>query len=322
MIVDNAIYVDGRRMVDPDSLEETYEAYRQRRGVIWIDLYKPSEEELASVAQEFGLHPLAVGDAMKAHQRSKLEQYGDSLFIVLKAVSYHDAPETIELNEAHIFLGETFVFTVRHGEVPAVDEARRWLEGEPELLRRGPETILYAIMDQIVDSYGPVVESVRTDIEEIEEEVYRGKTGVSRRIHELSGEVFQFQRATTPLEEALKRLIEGDERPIDPEVKRYLRNIHDHVLRESEQIESFRERLSGILNVNLSLIGVRQNDQNKRISAWAAIVAVPTVIAGIYGMNFAYMPELEWPLGYPLALGVMVLICVVLYVAFKRADWL
>jgi magnesium transporter len=211
---------------------------------------------------------------------------------------------------------------VRHGEVPVVDEARRWLEGEPELLRRGPEAILYAILDQVVDNYGPVVESVRADIEEIEEEVYSGKTSVSRRIHELSGEVFQFQRAAIPLEEALKRLSEGSEHSIDPEVKRYLRNIHDHVLRESEQIEGFRERLSGILNVNLSLIGVRQNDQNKRISAWAAIVAVPTIITGIYGMNFENMPELSWPFGYPLALGVMALICVVLYVAFKRAEWL
>ena len=322
MIVDHAVYVDGQRTAEPSSLEETYETQRQRGGISWIDLYEPTEEELSSVAEEFELHRLAVEDAMEAHQRAKLERYGETLFFVLKAVSYNDEPETIELSEAHVFLGKEFVFTVRHGEIPALNEARRRLESESELLSRGPEAILYAIMDQIVDNYGPVIEGVRIDIEQIEEEVYQGKTGVSRRIHELSGEVFQFQRATIPLEEALKRLVEGDEHPIDDEVKRHLRDIHDHVVRESEQIEGFRERLSGILNVNLSLIGVRQNDQNKKISAWAAIVAVPTVIAGIYGMNFEYMPELGWPFGYPLALGAMALICVVLYVAFKRAEWL
>jgi magnesium transporter len=322
MIVDNVVYVDGQRTADPGSLEETYEIHRQRGGIAWIDLYKPTERELGYVAQEFGLHPLAVEDAIKAHQRAKLERHDDSLFIVLKAASYQDEPETVELSEFHIFLGEDFVVTVRHGDGPAVDEARRWLEGEPELLRRGPVAIVYAIMDQIVDNYGPVVEGVRTDIEEIEAEVYSGKTGVSRRIHELSGEVFEFQRATSPLDEALQRLAEGEEHPIDPEMKQYLRDVHDHVLRVTEQIEGFRERLSGILNVNLTLVGVRQNDQTKKISAWAAMLAVPTIITGIYGMNFERMPELTWPFGYPLALGVMLLISVVLYVAFKRAGWL
>jgi magnesium transporter len=322
MIVDNVVYIDGQRTADPGSLEETYEIHRQRGGVAWIDLYKPTERELGYVAQEFGLHPLAVEDAIKAHQRAKLERHDDSLFIVLKAASYQDEPETVELSEFHIFLGEDFVVTVRHGDGPAVDEARRWLEGEPELLRRGPVAIVYAIMDQIVDNYGPVVEGVRTDIEEIEAEVYSGKTGVSRRIHELSGEVFEFQRATSPLDEALQRLAEGEEHPIDPEMKQYLRDVHDHVLRVTEQIEGFRERLSGILNVNLTLVGVRQNDQTKKISAWAAMLAVPTIITGIYGMNFERMPELTWPFGYPLALGVMLLISVVLYVAFKRAGWL
>jgi magnesium transporter len=322
MIVDNVVYIDGQRTADPGSLEETYEIHRQRGGVAWIDLYKPTERELGYVAQEFGLHPLAVEDAIKAHQRAKLERHDDSLFIVLKAASYQDEPETVELSEFHIFLGEDFVVTVRHGDGPAVDEACRWLEGEPELLRRGPVAIVYAIMDQIVDNYGPVVEGVRTDIEEIEAEVYSGKTGVSRRIHELSGEVFEFQRATSPLDEALQRLAEGEEHPIDPEMKQYLRDVHDHVLRVTEQIEGFRERLSGILNVNLTLVGVRQNDQTKKISAWAAMLAVPTIITGIYGMNFERMPELTWPFGYPLALGVMLLISVVLYVAFKRAGWL
>ena len=322
MLVDNAIYVDGRRTADPASLEETHEACHQRGGVVWIDLYNPTEGELASIAKEFELHHLAVEDAIEGHQRPKLERYGDSLFIVLKPARYLDESETVEFSEAHIFVGENFVLTVRHGEVPAVDEARRRLESEPELLRRGPQAILHAIIDEVVNNYGPVVEDLRTDVEEIETEVFSGKTEGSRRIYKLSREVFQFQRATRPLAWALERLTEGDKYRIDPEVRSYLRDVHDHVLRVTEQVESFHQMLTDILNVNLTLVSVRQNDQTKRISAWAAILAVPTIIGSIYGMNFEYMPELTWTFGYPLALGVMALICIVLYVAFKRAEWL
>jgi magnesium transporter len=322
MSVNNAVYVDGHKTAQLPSLEETYETHRQRSGIAWIDLYKPAKGELTSVAQEYDLHPLAVEDAMEGHQRAKLERYGDSLFLVLKAAQYQDQSKTIAFNEGHIFVGENFVATVRHKEIPAIDEARRRLESNSELLIHGPEAILYAIVDQVVDDYEPVVDSIRTDIEEIEAEVYSGKIGVSRRIHELTGEVFQFQRATSPLARALERLVEGDEYKIDPEVKNHLRDIHDHALRVSEHIEGFRERLSGILNVNLTSVSIRQNDQNKKISAWAAIVAVPTVIAGIYGMNFKFMPELKWLYGYPLVLGVMILVSVALYGAFKRADWL
>ena len=321
MIVDNAIYVDGRRTAEPASLQETYEACRQRGGVAWIDLYKPTEEELESVAQEFGLHPLAVEDSIKAHQRPKLERYGKTLFIVFKPARYLDESETVEFSEAHVFVGEDFVVTVRHGDVPAFDEVRRRLEGEPELLRRSPEAILHAAMDQIVDDYGPVVEGLRTDIEEIETEVFGGNSGASRRIYELSREVTEFQRATRPLAGALERLVESDEHGIDQEVRRYLRDVHDHVLQVTEQIEGFREMLSNVLTVNLTLVSVRQNDQTKKISAWAAILIVPTIVTGIYGMNFEQMPELKWAFGYPFALALIVTICLVLYAIFKRAEW-
>jgi magnesium transporter len=323
MIVDNAIYVDGRRTADPTSLKETYEACRQRSGVAWIDLYNPDEEKLSSVAEEFGLHPLAVEDAIKAHQRPKLESYGNTLFIVLKPARYLDEPETVEFSEAHIFVGEDFVITVRHGEIPALDEVRQRLEGEPELLRRGPEAVLHAIMDQVVDDYGPVVEGLGTDIEELETEVFGANPGTSRRIYKLSREVIEFQRATRPLAGSLESLVEGDnEHRIDPEVRRYLRDIHDHVLRVTEQIEGFHELLSNVLIVNLTLVSVRQGEQTKKISAWAAILIVPTIVTGIYGMNFERMPELTWTFGYPFALALMVSICGVLYAIFKRAEWL
>ena len=187
MIVDYAIYVDGQRAVETTSLEETYEAHRQQGGVAWIDLYKPDEEEFSSVAEEFGLHPLAVGDAIDAHQRPKLERYGKTLFIVLKPAYYLDESETVEFSEAHVFMGEDFVITVRHGGMPDLDEARQRLEGDPELLHRGPEAILHVILDQVVDDYGPVVEGLGRDIEELETEIFGGNPGgISRRIYELS----------------------------------------------------------------------------------------------------------------------------------------
>ena len=322
MIADNAIYVDGRRAEEPGSLQETYEACRQRRGVAWIDLYKPSHEELSSVAEEFGLHRLAVEDAIRAHQRSKLERYGETLFAVLKPARFLEESGTVEFGEVHVFVGEQFIVTVRHGEVPALDEVRRRLEGEPELLRRGPKAILHAILDQVVDDYGPVVEDLGTAIEGIEGEVFRGAPGTSRRIYELSGEVLEFQRVTRPLTGALERLVESEEHRIDPEVRRYMRDVHDHVLRVTEQAEVFHQRLSNVLVVNLTLVSVRQNDQTKKISAWAAILVVPTIVTGVYGMNFEHMPELSWTFGYPFAVGLMVSICVALYILFKKAEWL
>ncbi len=324
MIMDYAIYVDGQRAVETTSLEETYEAHRQRGGVAWIDLYKPDEEEFSSLAEEFGLHPLAVGDAIDAHQRPKLARYGKTLFIVLKPAYYLDESETIEFSEAHVFMGEDFVITVRHGGMPDLDEARQRLEGDPELLHRGPEAILHVILDQVVHDYGPIVEGLGTDIEELETEIFGGNPGTSsRRIYELSRTVLEFQRATRPLAGAIESLIEGDdEHEIDPEVKSYLHHIHNHVLLVTEQIEGFHNLLSDVLIVNLTLVSVQQGEQTKKISSWGAILIIPTVIAGIYGMNFENLPELTWVFGYPFALGLMALICVSLYVVFKRAKWM
>jgi magnesium transporter len=337
MIVDNAIYVDGRRTVEPDTVREIHEAVRDVHGLAWIGLYKPAEEEFAAVAGEFGLHDLAVEDAIKAHQRPKIERYGDTLFVVLKPARYLDAPEEVEFGEVHVFVGRDFVITVRHGEAPALAEVRRRLEGEPDLLRRGPEAILYAIMDRVVDGYAPVVAGLENDIDEIEVEVFSGNPGVSRRIYELSREVIEFQRATKPLTGMLARLIAGFEKyDVDTELQRYLRDVQDHVVQVAERVEGFRELLQNILSVNLTLVSVQQNeevksltgasiDQNeevKKISAWAAILFAPTLIGTVYGMNFNHMPELQWTVGYPLALLMMLLVSVTLYAIFKGRGWL
>ena len=337
MIVDSAIYVDGKRTAEPPSLRETYEACRQRRGLAWIGLYRPTEEEFSSVAKEFGLHELAVEDAIKAHQRPKLERYGDTLFVVLRAARYIDESETVEFGEIHVFVGTDFVVTVRHGEAPHLREVRSQMEGQPELLRRGPAAILYPIMDRVVDDYEPVVAGLQNDIDEIETEVFSGNAGVSRRIYELSREVIEFQRAVQPLPGMLSALIADFEAyGVDPELQRYLRDVQDHAIRVTEQVAGFRELLQNILSVNLAVVGlqqneevkalseaaIEQNDQVKRISAWAAILFAPTLVGTVYGMNFEYMPELSWTLGYPFALMLMLAVSVSLYVVFKRRGWL
>ena len=320
VIVDRAIYVDGRRTETPDALEETYEVCRKRGGLAWIGLYEPDEEEFSTVAGEFELHSLTVEDAIEAHQRPKLERYGDTTFVVLKPARYVDETETVEFGEIHVFVGSDFVITVRHGKASALDGVRERLESEPDLLRRGSVAVLYAIMDEVVDDYAPVVEGLENDIDEIETEVFGGKPEVSRRIYQLSREVIQFQRATKPLTGSLSSLLE-DER-LDPELRRYLRDVQDHLLRVTEQINGFRELLSSVLSVNLTLAGINQSDQTKKISAWAAVLFAPTLIAGIYGMNFDYMPELHWLLGYPFALALMLFVALGLHFVFKKHGWL
>jgi magnesium transporter len=321
MIVDSAIYVDGHR--DGSSpLEEIQEACREKGGFAWIDLYQPTRKEFDSVAGELGLHQLAVQEGLKVHQRPKIERYGETLFVVLKAARYVEEKETVEFGEVHAFVGSDFVITIRYSEVNELGEVRRWAEGKPELLRKGPYAVLYAIMDRIVDDYVPVVAGLENDIDEIEVEVFKNKPDVSKRIYELFREVIQFHQATQPLAGALERLTEGETPGINPEVHRYLRDVQDRVLRVTERAQGFRELLTNILSVNLTLVSVNQNDQMKKISAWAAVVIVPTLIAGIYGMNFDYMPELHWRYGYLLALSLMALIAFALYRNFKRRRWL
>jgi magnesium transporter len=323
MILDNVIYVDGRRAEEPGSLEETYEAVRQRRGVSWIALYKPTEEEFGSVAGEFGLHPLAVEDPIKAPLRTKLEHYEGTLFLVLKAARYLDESETVEFGEVDIFVGENFVVMVLRGEPAASAPMRERLEGDPELLRRGPEAIFYAIIERVVDGYAPVVAGLENDIDDIETEVFGGNPSVSRRIYELSREVIEFHRAMEPLPAILDHIIRGAEgHEMGAELQKYLHIVQDRALRIIEQVEGFRQLLQNILSVNLTGASIAQNDQVKKISAWAAILFAPTLIGTVYGMNFDYIPELHWTFGYPFAMVLMLMVSVTLYLVFKRRAWL
>ncbi len=327
MIVDRAVYRDGRRTAEPDGFAELRAASETGDAVAWIGLYEPSREELASVADEFGLHELAVEDALKTHQRPKLERYGDMLFLVLRPACYIDETETVLFGDVAIFVGPQFVITVRHGEAPELGPVRQRLEARPDLIRRGPLTILYALIDDVVDGYEPVVEGLANDIGEIEDELFDGSPTVSRRIYELTREVIAFQRATAQLDAILARM---HEKPGVPEEEgRYLRIVQDHALRAEEQADAFRALLQNILSVNLTLetkslseSSLLLNDQVKRISAWAAILFAPTLVGTIYGMNFDHMPELHWSAGYPFALTLMVLSSIGLYVVFRRRGWI
>jgi magnesium transporter len=335
MIVDVAIYVNGRRNASCP-LEGVYDACREGGGFAWVGLHEPSEEEFVSVTGEFDLHRLAVEDAIKAHQRPKVERYGDSIFVVLRSARYLESSRTLEFGEIHAFVGPDYVVTVRHGEASSLRGVRQKVEDTPELLRRGPAAVLYVIMDHVVDDYASVIDSLENDIDEVETEVFGGNPGVSRRIYEISREVIQFYRATQPLAVALEHLMDGNLYEVELEVREHLRDVEDHLLRATERIEAFRELLSSIVIINLTLVSVNQNeevkaltqasieqnDQVKRISAWAAILAVPTIFTSIYGMNFTYMPELTWKAGYPLLLVLIVLITTLLYRSLKGAGWL
>ncbi|TCC02816.1 magnesium/cobalt transporter CorA [Kribbella soli] len=337
-VVDSAIYCGGNRIASPDSLADTYAAlHTSPQSLAWIGLYRPDRRELASLAQEFDLHELAIEDANEAHQRPKLERYGDTLFVVLKAARYRDATEEVEFGEVHVFVGPDFVVTVRHAEAPNLAAVRRRVERDPELLGRGAEAVLYAIMDKVVDGYAPVVAGLENDIDEIETEVFRGDPKVSRRIYELSREVIEFQRATRPLVGMLEQLRGGFQKyGVDEELQRSLRDVADHVTEVVEKVDGFRELLRDILTVNATLVAQQQNEEMKslaiasseqneevkRISAWAAILFAPTLIGTVYGMNFDHMPELHWQFGYPFAIGLMALVWGGLHQIFKRRGWL
>jgi len=336
-IVDNAIYLDGVRQAHPVSLDQTFEQLRDHGGFAWIGMYRPTEEELRSVALEFGLHPLAVEDALAGHQRPKLERYGEVLFVVLRPARYLDAPEEVEFGEVHMFIGPNFAITVRHAESPDLGRVRKRLESAPELLALGPQAVLYAVFDEVVDEYHPVIAGLENDIDEIENQLFEGDPAVSRRIYKLASEAMAFQRATHPLIDMLEALQAGyDKYKIDIELQRNLRDVLDHTLKAVERADSFRALLQNALSVqstlvtqsqneemrSLSRVSIEQGDQVKKISGWAAILFAPTLIAAIYGMNFTFMPELLWAFGYPFAIGLMALSAVVLYVVFKKRDWL
>lgn len=336
-LIDDAIYVDGGRVATPETLQETYDVLKNKHGFAWIGLYRPTDAEVRSVAEEFTLHHLAVEDALKGHQRAKIERFADTVFLVLRPARYLDAEERVEFGELHVFVGPDFVVTIRHAESPDLASVRKRLEGTPKLLAFGPQAVLYAILDQVIDEYAPIVAGLENDIDEIEDQLFDGDQAVSRRIYALSREVIEFQRATQPLIGMLEALQDAFEKHnVDLELHRHLRDVLDHTIRVVERGDAFRQLLQNALTVHSTLVNQRQNDETRRlsetglaqseevkkISSWAAILFTPTLVGTIYGMNFTHMPELNWQFGYPFAIALMVAMGFGLYAVFKRRGWL
>jgi len=323
VIVDCAVYEQGHRRDGKLPIDQAYQACRGDGAFVWIGLHEPSEQEFDSVKREFDLHELAVEDAIHAHQRPKLEVYGDTVFIVLKTARYVDSEEVIEFGDILLFLGEDFLITVRHGEATDLHRVRLDVDQRPDLLERGPGAVLHAIVDRVVDDYVPAIAGLEQDIDEVEAEVFSpDRSNPAERIYKLKREVAEFHSAAAPLVEPVEGLAEGRHGLIHPEVQTYFRDVNDHLRRADDRLASFRELLASVLQANLTQVTVQQNDDVRKISAIVAILAVPTAIAGIYGMNFEYMPELTSRWGYPLILSVMAAICLILFRYFRRIGWL
>ena len=319
MIVDCAVYEAGKRS---EVALGGVQAARHRDGAfVWMALHEPTREEFDAVRGEFELHELAVEDAIKAHQRPKLERFGDVSVLVLKTARYVE-PDEIEFGEILLFIGPGFVLSVRHGAAVPTAAIRSKLEQRPDFLGYGPLAVVYAVIDEVVDAYAPVMAALDRDIEEVEQEVFADdRQNPAQRIYELKREAIEFARAVTPLVEPVERMTTGRTR-VPPELETYFRDVLDHLLRLSQHIEASRELLTSVLQANLAQVGVRQNEDMRKISAWIAIVAVPTMVAGIYGMNFEHMPELDWEAGYPLVIALMAAVCFGLWRYFKRVGWL
>ncbi|GAA2274089.1 magnesium/cobalt transporter CorA [Streptomyces hawaiiensis] len=331
MIVDCAIYRDGQRTEGPEDLSDALGDARTAGGFVWIGLHEPTEDEFDHVTREFGLHPLAVEDALKAHQRPKLEVYDDSLFVVLKPVAYEPQSDTVSSGEIMIFLGDSFVVTVRHGEGSPLKAVRHRLEQEPELLGKGPTAVLYAVADATVDHYLDVATELQTDLEGLEAEVFSPDGGGSRntasRIYDFKRQVLEFRRATGPLAPPMSRLAgtasTGVTVPfVDDRARPFFRDVSDHLTRVNESVENLDRLVSDILSAHLAQMSVRQNDDMRKISAWAAMAAIPTMFAGIYGMNFEHMPELHYVWSYPALMALMAVLEVMVFRLFKRRGWL
>jgi len=315
-------YENGRRVGDV-AIADISEVIQKPGQFVWIGLYEPSEELLAEVQAEFGLHDLAIEDAHHAHQRPKLERYDDSLFAVLRPAEL-DAQGRLQFGETHVFVGRNYLVTVRHSSMRSHTAVRARCEAQPALLALGPGFGLYGLMDFVVDQYMPIVERYEEEFDRVERQIFDGGTtrDTTGKVYDLKRELLGMRRAVFPLVEMCHRLMRGPDDLIPESARPYFRDIYDHALRVNELIDNLLELLTTALNANLALIAVAQNEQMKRLAAWAAIIAVPTMVAGIYGMNFQHMPELSWLWGYPAALGVMAGSCGILFALFKRSGWL
>ena len=325
MIVNCAVYERGeRRAAELDLDEAGAAAARCAAGdsFVWLGVHEPSAEEFEAIAREFDLHELAVEDAVKAHQRPKVELYDETLFVVVKTATYVDSEEVIEIGEVMLFVNPRVVITVRHGD-GGLGDVRARIERRPDLLVHGPGMALYAIVDHVVDGYEVAAQGIDVDIQEVERQVFSDDgENPAERIYKLEREVLDFHGAVGPLSVAVDEVVRGHFEVVPVDLSEYFRDVHDHLRRVNAQITGFRELLGSALHANLTQVSVRQNEDMRKISAWVAILAVPTMVAGIYGMNFEHMPERDWEFGYPLVLLLIALVCAYLYRRFKRSGWL
>ncbi|MGN9760247.1 magnesium/cobalt transporter CorA [Streptomyces sp. SD31] len=330
-VVNCVTYRDGVRVPESGDLVDVVQKVRKRgAGFVWLGLHEPTDQEFAGIAELFSLHPLAVEDAVEAHQRPKLERYDETLFAVFKTVCYveHEeltaTSEVVNTGEIMVFVGRDFVITVRHGRHGSLGPLREELESSPEQLAKGPAAVLHAIADHVVDDYLSVTDSMQEDIDQVETDVFaeNGARADPGRIYQLKRELLELKRAVVPLSRPLEELATRPIRVVDPEIQAYFRDVSDHLLRAKEHIAAFDELLNSILQAHLAQVTVAQNEDMRKITAYAAIVAVPTMVCGLYGMNFDYMPELRWTYGYPLVIGVISVACVTLYRGFRRNGWL
>ncbi|MGX1473785.1 UNVERIFIED_CONTAM: magnesium transporter [Streptomyces canus] len=330
-VVNCVTYREGARIpVDGDLVDTVERVRKSRDGFVWLGLHEPSDHEFEGIADLFDLHPLAVEDAVEAHQRPKVERYGETLFAVFKTVCYveHEeltaTSEVVNTGEIMVFAGEDFVITVRHGSHGSLGPLREELESDPQQLAKGPAAVLHAIADHVVDDYLDVTDSMQSDIDLVETAVFAddGARVDPGRIYQLKRELLELKRAVVPLSRPLEELSTRPIHVIAPEIQAYFRDVSDHLLRAKEQIAAFDELLNSILQAHLAQVTVSQNEDMRKITAWAAVIAVPTMVCGVYGMNFDHMPELHWTFGYPLVMGVIAVACGVLYRGFRRNGWL
>ncbi len=322
VIIDRGVYQGGQRDVAASASDASYQREHGLDGFVWIGLYEPTAEEFDEVATEFELHELLVEDALKAHQRAKIDRYDDVSFVVLKTAGYH-VPDDVVIGEIQLIVGPSFLVTIRHGQEMPLGPVRHRLESDPELLGSGPAGVVYAVADAIVDTYMHVIGELELDVDEAEEEVFStDRLNPAERIFGLKRQVLELLRNVVPMSDVLRDLQRADTLWVDESLHHYFRDVDDHLQRALSRLELVRDLLSDALNANLAQVGVRQNNDMRTISAWAAIIAAPTMLAGIWGMNFTQMPELRWDVGYPLALGTMVLAVTLLYRRFKRSGWI
>jgi len=329
-VIDCAVYVEGHRLPGSWSHQRAVDEVAARgEGFVWIGLHEPDHEQITGIAETFGLHELAVEDVVHAHQRPKLERYDDTLFMVLKTVCYvaHAEPRTaseiVETGELMVFVGRDFVVTVRHGNHSGLHDVRRQLETEPEKLALGPAAVLHAIADHVVDGYLDVTEAIEDDIDTVEAEVFEPRSTMDpEQIYVMKREVLELRRSVMPLASPLRKLTEGYSSLVPHQVRSYFRDVDDHLTTVTERVIGFNELLTTLVDAVLAKITMRQNNDMRKITSWVAIISVPTMVAGLYGMNFDTMPELRWSFGYPLVLLVTLGICTVLFRTFRRRRWL